>query len=571
MKLALGIYTEISSSSPMPVFDRALSLMYEPLLYFLFNNPNYRISLYQSAAMMRHINKQRPEFRSLISAAAKRGDIELITGAYSQTVLSLIPPKDRANQIEKMTSQIRRDYGVLPNISFMYGQIWTPLYVSTLKNCGIDGVVISTYKATDKAHISDDSFVMNELGKRITVYSINDVAASFVSDYAQNELSLSELEQGLISLIDNSKKPNLILFLNLDQLLEGASRNGDEVEIGKVIVNLMERYKDNLVHLEDLRIANPGYLDSGWYGRDAWASGLKSFNDIFVRNENFRYLFNRYISLTEFGARGSRLLKKDIYRYLFGVSTGSLFIHDAQCTPMRLSERREFWKAIIDAENAMFDELGGTIHKEYDLEEMGEADFFSSNKVYTVVLSPKGASVPEFDYKPARINIMDTRVSFDKRFPSVSLLKSFSDEIMVDGFKYSTRDKLFTSEILDKKRTDFLFSLNDSDLPVSIAKHYKLRTTTFICDITLSNPSDKKVEGTYNNVVYLDSRELELLGQEMRKALFAKKVVNAKTVRYNYRTLGVQILFSSVDEFSLSEENISQSQFTSLGLEDFFL
>ena len=57
----------------------------------------------------------------------------------------------------------------------------------------------------------------------------------------------------------------------------------------------------------------------------------------------------------------------------------------------------------------------------------------------------------------------------------------------------------------------------------------------------------------------------------MRKELFAKKVVNAKTVRYNYRNSALQVVFSSIGEFSLSEENVSQSQYTSLGLEEFFL
>lgn len=572
MKLALGIYTEISESSPVPVFDRALSLMYEPVLYYIYNKPNQKISLYQSSAMMRHITKQRPEFKSLIATAAKRGDIELITGSYSQTVLSLIPPKERSSQIEKMTNQIRRDYGVLANIAFMYGQIWAPLYVSTLKNGGIDGVVISTYKATDKEHISDQSFVMNELGKRITVYSINDQVAALVSRYAQNELLLEELESQLIELIDGYKGKSLVVFLNIDQLLEGASRNGEESDVGSLVVHLMERYEKKLVHMRDLKITEPGYLDSGWYGRDAWASGLKSFNDIFVRNENFRYLFNRYISLTECGTRGlNRYIKKDIYRNLFVISTGSLFIHDAQCTPMRLSERRAFWGAIIDAENVMFEESETTIHKEYDLEEIGVNDFFSTNKTYTTVLSPKGGSICEFDYKPYRMNIMDTRVLFDKSFPKVSLNKSFSDMICIGEKEYFTESRIFNSEVLDRKRTDFQFTLSDKSIPVAITKRFRLRSTTFLCDVTVSNNSDKPIIGTYNSFVYLDSRDLELLGQDMRMDMFATKSVQARTVRYAYKNTGLQVILSSTSEYTLSEENITQSQYTSLGLEEFFL
>lgn len=575
MKLVLGMYTEISSNSPTPVFDRALSLVYEPLLYFLFNNANYKLSLYQSCAMMKYINKQRPEFRSLIAAAAKRDDLEIVSGSYSQTVLSLIPPKERANQIEKMTSQIRKDYGVLPNICFMYGQIWSPLYVSTLKNAGMDGVVISTYKATDKVLVANESFVMNELGKRMSIYSINDQASSLLSSYAQNEITLSKLEKGLMSLIDGYDGDSLVIFLNIDQMLEGSSRQGEDVGIGKVIVHLLEKYKNNLAHLNDLRITTPGYLDSGWYGRDAWANGLNSFNDIFVRNENFRYLFNRYIALTEFGLRANRLIKKDIYRYLFEISVGALFIHDAGCTPMRLSERRSFWSSIISAECAMQDELGTTLHKEYDFEELGESDYFAVNKVYNAVISPRGGSVVEFDYLPRRMNIMDTRVPFDKKFPNVNLSRSFIDEIDLNGNLYQTERLMFNPEIMDRKRTEFLFSYSSNtssgQMPFEVIKHYKLRTTTFICDVTIRNTSPEPLVGTYSSYVYLDSREVELFGQELRKELFAKKVVNAKTVRYNYRTNGVQVIFSSIGEFSLSEEVATQNQYTPIGAEEFVL
>ena len=118
MRIALGIYTEMSSSSPQSAFSRVLTLVYKPVLSFLYNNPGLKLSLYQSAAMMKYLSSFCPEVNMLISSLAKRGDLELVTGTYSQAILSLNPPKDRSLQIERLTTLIRRYYGVRASCCF---------------------------------------------------------------------------------------------------------------------------------------------------------------------------------------------------------------------------------------------------------------------------------------------------------------------------------------------------------------------------------------------------------------------------------------------------------------------
>ena len=570
MKIAFGLYTEISSTSPVPAFTRALSLIYEPVLAFLYNNPDHRVSIYQSAGMMKHIFSQRPDIRSLLVSLAKRDNIEFISGSYSQSILSLLPPKDRLTQIERMNSLIRHDYGFTPKTAFFYGQIWAPLYISAMKNAGIDNVIISGYKATNKENLVKDSFMMNELGKRIGVYIINDGASSLISAYAQGEISLDSLEDSLESIIA-SRNNDQIIFFNADQLLEGAARSNEDDRIGAFVTGFLTKHKEELVFLEDIKLSKPGYLDSGWYSRDAYASGLLSFNDIFVRNENFRYLFNRYISLAEGcqGGRGSRYTKKDVSRCLLGLGTGPLFIHDALCTPLRSSARRAFWTGIIEAEECVYKENGSTMYKEYDLEESGESNYFTSNAQYLAVMSPLGGAVTEFDYKRFMINLFDTRVPFDKSFGDVHLKKSFSDTIIVGGKRYSTEGLLFDAEVIDKKRTEFIFTLSDPSLPFTIIKHYKLRSSTFIVDVTVI--SDEEIEGTYQSEVFLEGTGFELVGAEMKRLMLTDRLVKAKTVKYSSKTPLMQVVFSSTEQFSLSEEHVFQGQYTSVSYEEFCL
>ena len=109
--------------------------------------------------------------------------------------------------------------------------------------------------------------------------------------------------------------------------------------------------------------------------------------------------------------------KRDAEGELFHISIGPLFIHDAECTPMRLQERRLFWKAIIECEKCLLEADPSALKTEYDYEECGENDYIARNKVFTAVFSPKGGAVAELCYNPLAINLLDTRVPFDKSFP----------------------------------------------------------------------------------------------------------------------------------------------------------
>ena len=134
MSIALGMYTELAGSSPSAAFSRVISLVYKPVLSFLYNNPGTKFSMYQSAAVMKYLSQSYPEVNMLIAALAKRSDLEIVTGTYSQAILSLNPPKDRSMQIERMTTLIRRYYGIKASSCFFYGQIWAPFFIHSLRN-----------------------------------------------------------------------------------------------------------------------------------------------------------------------------------------------------------------------------------------------------------------------------------------------------------------------------------------------------------------------------------------------------------------------------------------------------
>ena len=571
MKAAIGIYTTMSVSAPEESFQRAARLVYGPVLSYVYNNPGTKLSLYQSVAMMKHIDSLGAnEFNVLIASLAKRGDLELLTGSYSQTVLSLNPPKDRSSLIEKMTTAIRKKYGVRASSCFLYGQIWAPYYVHALKNSGLSSIVISGYRANLGSLVADRPFTMNELGKRIKVYVMSDAVAQAVSGYAQGLLDLEGLEEQVTRTVSESAE-DMVVFLNLDQLLEGAARSGKTEELGSFLVRLIERFQDRLAPLSQIGTNRPGYLDSGWYGRDAWARGLSSFNELFVRNASYRYLLNRYLSLSSFAAdyKKDKNLKKYIEGELARLTMGPLFIFDTQCTPLRREERRAFWKGIYDCEWKVTEADSAALYQEEDLEELGAENFIARNSFMLAGFSPLGGGVTEFSCKDVQFNFFDTRPAFSKSFPEVPLRKSFTFLIRTEsGDVYDFSSVLFHTDLLSKARGDLQYLGGIEDV-ASVAKHFKLQKQTLMLDALIT--AEKDIKGELEVPVYLESSSFSLLSQEQRRRIMLDQLDDVRTVRYTEASSGLQLAFSSTVSFSLREEREAQRQDTSVGAENFEL
>ena len=126
------MYTTLSSSTPAPAFKRALSLIYQPVLRMLYNREGVKFNLYQSSGVMKYFEANNPEINMLLSALCKRGDLEILSGSYSQSIIGLNLPKDRGRQIEKMTTFLRKTYGSKARTAFFSGQIWSPQFISPL-------------------------------------------------------------------------------------------------------------------------------------------------------------------------------------------------------------------------------------------------------------------------------------------------------------------------------------------------------------------------------------------------------------------------------------------------------
>ena len=81
MTVILGAYSQLSSGTPAPLMERALSELYKPVLTYLYKHPDLRMHLYLPGTVMEWMELNHPEFNILIDDLCKKEQQEMITGA----------------------------------------------------------------------------------------------------------------------------------------------------------------------------------------------------------------------------------------------------------------------------------------------------------------------------------------------------------------------------------------------------------------------------------------------------------------------------------------------------------
>ena len=103
-----GAYSQIAPGTPSSIMESLLSEVYKPVLTYIYQHPEMKIHFFLSGAVLEWFELHHPEINMLIADLVKKEQLEMLTGAYYQPLLSLLHPKDRSSHIEATTTFIRK-------------------------------------------------------------------------------------------------------------------------------------------------------------------------------------------------------------------------------------------------------------------------------------------------------------------------------------------------------------------------------------------------------------------------------------------------------------------------------
>ncbi len=112
------------------------------MLESLERHPAIRLSLHYSGCLYDWLEKAHPEFLPRLAKLVKRGQVEVIGGAYYEPILPAIPDADKLGQITKMEAFIGRRFGVAPSGFWLAERVWEPHLARILGEARVEWTLV---------------------------------------------------------------------------------------------------------------------------------------------------------------------------------------------------------------------------------------------------------------------------------------------------------------------------------------------------------------------------------------------------------------------------------------------
>ncbi len=446
---AFGIHNHQPVGNFDFVFEEAYNKSYLPFVRILAQHPKIRIALHFTGILLDWIKANRPELIDLLGKLVERHQVEMMTGGYYEPILSIIPEADRLGQINKLSEELHRLFGINPKGMWLAERVWEPTLPSTLHKAGVK------YTIADDTHfkyagLTDNElngyYITEDLGNAVALFPISkrlrytipfedpQATIDYLSGFA------SGTEKSVIVFADDGEKfgvwPNTYQHVYEDgwlrRFFEKLEENSDWIEM----VHFSEALEMN-------RPKGKIYLPTASYSEMMhWAlfpASFRSFEDfetylkkqdfyedisVFVRGGFWRNFLSKYREVNNMHKKMLRVSRKlwslpkakkakaqEAFDALWAGQCNCPYWHGV-FGGLYLSHLRDaIYSNLIKAE-IIADKLHGTRFPNmevFDIDVDGYDEIVIETKSLNAHIDTgRGGSVYELDYKPVTKNVLDT-------------------------------------------------------------------------------------------------------------------------------------------------------------------
>ncbi len=158
------------------VFARAYRDAYLPFLEALERFPQIKLVLHNTGPLLEWYEENAPEYIERVRALVERGQVEILTGAFYEPILSAIPARDAAGQIAKMNEYVSSTFGTKARGMWLAERVWESCHAKTIAGAGVEYVPLDDYEFR-LAGIDDDDltgyFVTEDQGVPLSLFPIS--------------------------------------------------------------------------------------------------------------------------------------------------------------------------------------------------------------------------------------------------------------------------------------------------------------------------------------------------------------------------------------------------------------
>jgi 4-alpha-glucanotransferase len=174
--LILGIHNHQPVGNFDNVFEDAYRLAYKPFIDVLERHPKIKWSLHCSGILWDFLVSRHPEYMDKVRKMVGSKQVEVLTGAYYEPIIPVIPDRDKLGQIKKLSFFVEKEFGEKPRGMWLAERIWEPHLPKVLNEAGVE------YTVVDDTHFAaagndledlDGRYITEEQGSKLSIFPIS--------------------------------------------------------------------------------------------------------------------------------------------------------------------------------------------------------------------------------------------------------------------------------------------------------------------------------------------------------------------------------------------------------------
>ncbi len=124
------------------VFQEAYEKAYKPLTDCLDRHPSIQVAMHFTGPLLDWLKKTQPEYLQQVAAQVKRGQLEILSGAYYEPILMMLHDEDKIGQTRKLTTTVEELFGTTPTGMWLAERIWEPHLPKPIYEADINYTII---------------------------------------------------------------------------------------------------------------------------------------------------------------------------------------------------------------------------------------------------------------------------------------------------------------------------------------------------------------------------------------------------------------------------------------------